>query len=156
MRILGLAIVSLCVVPFVAGAPGIAFGDEAGGIPRTRSPKGAAVYIISPENGATVTSPVTVRFGLKGMGVAPAGVQHENTGHHHLIIDAEAADMTKPLPSDEKHRHFGGGQTEVELELAPGPHMLQLILADHLHVPHDPPVISSRIAVVVEPKAAKK
>ncbi len=117
----------------------------------TPAPKGASVYIISPADGATVSSPVTVRFGLKGMGVAPAGVDKEGTGHHHLLIDATTPPVPdQPLPSDEHHRHFGGGQTEVTLELAPGAHTLQLVMGDKAHVPFDPPVMSKKITIHVK------
>ena len=120
------------------------------GIPRTASPEGAACYIISPLDGALVSSPVTVTFGLRGMGVAPSGVDKPMTGHHHLIIDAAmpAADM--PVPKNTNYRHFGGGQTEVTVDLEPGKHTLQLVLGDHLHVPHDPPVVSKRITITVK------
>ncbi|MGD8408469.1 MAG: DUF4399 domain-containing protein, partial [Thiohalophilus sp.] len=109
----------------------------------TPSPKGADVYIVSPADGEVVTSPFKVVFGLSGMGVAPAGVDKPNTGHHHLLIDAgnrPAAD--RPIPADEHHKHFGGGQTETTLSLSPGKHTLQLIMGDQNHIPHDPPVIS--------------
>ena len=119
---------------------------------RTPSPEGAKVYIISPEDGATVTSPVTVKFGLKGMGVAPAGVNVPNTGHHHLLVDVDTLPaFDQPMPSDEHHRHFGGGQTEVDLDLTPGKHTLQLVFGDKSHVPHDPPLVSERITVNVKP-----
>ncbi len=117
---------------------------------RTPAPQGARVYIISPQNGATVSSPVKVIFGLEGMGVAPAGVKKANTGHHHLIIDADLPPATEPVPSDDNHRHFGGGQTEVTVELAPGTHTLQLIMGDHNHVPHVPPVVSEKITITVK------
>jgi hypothetical protein len=124
-----------------------AYGQQA----RTLSPEEAVVYIISPEDGATVTSPFTVRFGLKGMGVAPAGTEVANTGHHHLLVDVdELPAIDRPIPADEHHRHFGGGQTEVELELEPGKHTLQLFLGDRFHVPHEPPVVSERITITVE------
>lgn len=116
---------------------------------RTPAPPGAELYIISPQDGASVASPVTVRFGLRGMGVAPAGVASPNTGHHHLLIDTELGDPTKPIPADDQHRHFGGGQTEVVLELEPGTHTLQLVLGDQNHVPHDPPLVSPRITIQV-------
>lgn len=121
-----------------------------GGIARSERPEKAALYFISPEDGGTLTSPVTVRFGLRGMGVAPAGVQKSATGHHHLIVDAELPPMGLPVPKDDHHLHFGAGQTEVELELAPGRHTLQLLLGDHNHVPHDPPVVSEQITIQVE------
>lgn len=119
-------------------------------VARTPSPEGARVYIISPADGATVSSPVTVLFGLEGMGVAPAGVNNPNTGHHHLIIDAELPDLTMPIPSDEHYRHFGGGQTQASIELAPGQHTLRLVLGDMNHIPHDPPVISDPITITVK------
>lgn len=118
-------------------------------IPRQDSPEGARVYIVSPTDGETVSSPVTVRFGLSGMGVAPAGVERQKTGHHHLIIDAPVPDPKLPVPADEHHKHFGGGQTETVVELEPGEHTLQLLLGDHLHVPHDPAVVSERITITV-------
>ena len=117
---------------------------------RTPAPTGAEVYFISPEDGATVNSPVLVRFGLRGMGVAPAGIALDKTGHHHLLVDAKAMPpLDRPIPADEVHRHFGGGQTEVSVELAPGEHTLQLLLGDALHVPHDPPVASKPITITV-------
>lgn len=116
---------------------------------RTPSPQGAQVYLIAPQNGATVASPVTVRFGLRGMGVAPAGIEKAKTGHHHLLVDTGLPALDEPIPSDDSHRHFGGGQTEVTIELAPGSHTLQLLLADHNHIPHDPPVASDRITITV-------
>jgi hypothetical protein len=118
---------------------------------RTPSPPGAALYFIEPADGATVGATFTVKFGLRGMGVAPAGVDMENTGHHHILIDvAELPDLNLPLPATEHVVHFGKGQTETELTLAPGTHTLQLILGNHLHVPHDPPVVSEKITVTVE------
>lgn len=119
-------------------------------VERTPSPEGASVYIISPADGATVQSPVLVQFGLSGMGVAPAGVEWENTGHHHLIVDADTPAFDQYLPADEHHIHFGGGQTEVSLELEPGEHSLQLVLADDSHLPHEPPVVSTKITITVE------
>jgi hypothetical protein len=115
------------------------------------SPEGATVYIISPQDGDTVTSPVTVRFGLQGMGVAPAGVDRQNTGHHHLLIDlAELPAADQPLPADAQHIHFGGGQTETTIELTPGEHTLQLMMGDMGHMPHDPPVVSPKITITVQ------
>jgi hypothetical protein len=118
---------------------------------RTPSPAGAEAYIISPKDGAKVKSPVAVVFGLKGMGIAPAGIKFDNTGHHHLLVDADPpADLSKPLPADEHNVHFGKGQTEGSVTLAPGKHTLQLLLADSLHTPHDPAVISKKITITVE------
>ena len=139
---LGFLLIAGCMAPIGLVA--------ANGIPRTPAPDGVSLYFITPENGASVTSPLTVRFGLAGMGVAPAGVQHASAGHHHLLIDTQLENPGAPVPGDANHRHFGGGQTEVELELAPGEHTLQLVLGDHNHVPHDPPVLSEQIAITVE------
>jgi hypothetical protein len=119
------------------------------GVPLTASAEGAAVYIISPKAGDTVTSPITVRFGLSGMGVAPAGMQKAGTGHHHLLVDTDLPPLGAPIPADDNHRHFGGGQTEVTIDLPPGEHTLQLLLADERHVPHDPPIMSDRITIEV-------
>jgi hypothetical protein len=117
---------------------------------RTPSPAGAEVYIISPKDGATVKSPVKVEFGLKGMGVAPAGVKFENTGHHHLLIDTDVpADASAPLPTTDQVKHFGKGQTETSIELTPGKHTLQLVLGDQNHIPHNPPVVSKKITINV-------
>lgn len=118
---------------------------------QTASPAGARVYFINLKNGQSVKSPVLVQFGLSGMGVAPAGSTNPNTGHHHLIIDAPTPPSGMPIPMDEKHRHFGGGQTEISVQLTPGNHTLQLVLADGGHVPHTPPVVSERISVTVGP-----
>src|SRR3974390_2975412 len=113
---------------------------------RTPSPPGAEVYIISPKDGATVHGPVQVQFGLKGMGIAPAGIKFDNTGHHHLLVDSDPpADLNAPLPATDKILHFGKGQTETTLTLPPGRHTLQLLLADQNHVPHSPPVISQKV-----------
>lgn len=117
---------------------------------RTPAPAGAMAYIVSPADGATVSSPVKVIFGLSGMGVAPAGVQFENAGHHHLLIDAELADPSMPVPADENHVHFGKGQTETSVTLAPGTHTLQLVLGDHLHIPFEPVIASSKITITVQ------
>ena len=122
----------------------MAISDDA-----SKSSAGTSVYIISPLDGATVTSPVTIQFGLKGMGVAPAGVEKPGTGHHHLIVDAPLPALNEPIPSDENYRHFGGGQTQITIELAPGNHSLQLLLADHYHIPHNPPVHSKIVTIEV-------
>ena len=119
-------------------------------VEKSSSPDKAMLYIISPQDGDTVTSPVKVIFGLNGMGVAPAGIKMKNTGHHHLLIDlAQLPDINLPIPSDDHHRHFGKGQTETFIELDKGEHTLQLILGDHMHVPHEPPIISKKIRIKV-------
>ena len=123
----------------------VAFAQE-----RTPAPAGAEVYIIAPKDGAHVHSPVLVQFGLKGMGIAPAGVKFENTGHHHLLVDAAVPeDLSLPLPATQKILHFGKGQTETTLNLPPGTHTLQLVLGDMNHVPHDPALISPKITITV-------
>ena len=128
----------------------VALLSAAGAAAATPSPAGAKVYIISPADGATVASPVIVRFGLSGMGVAPAGVDQANTGHHHLLIDVEKLPpLDQPIPKDDKHRHFGAGQTETALDLPPGKHTLQLLMGDAKHVPQDPPLLSKKITVTV-------
>jgi len=114
-------------------------------------PAADGVYFITPRGGDTVTSPVTVRFGLNGSGVAPAGVNQANTGHHHLLVDATSLPpMKAPIPADEHHIHFGGGQTQAVVDLKPGQHTLQLMLGDHLHVPLGQPWISEQITVTVK------
>jgi|HubBroStandDraft_2_1064218.scaffolds.fasta_scaffold274290_2 hypothetical protein len=119
---------------------------------QTPSPAGAKVYIINLKDGAEVTSPFLVQFGLSGMGVAPAGVEKPNTGHHHLLIDTKLTDeqMKEPIPADDTHKHFGGGQTEAVVTLSPGTHTLQLVLADWSHIPHSPPVMSEPITITVK------
>lgn len=129
-------------------ALGLASAVQAAG--PTAAPEGAELYFITPADGATVSSPVTVHFGLRGMGVAPAGVEMARTGHHHLLINAPLPPLDKPIPADAQHVHFGGGQTEVTIELPAGTHELQLLLGDHLHVPHNPPVMSERITITVQ------
>ena len=139
-------IVCACLLTFGLAAPVAAES----GIPRNPSAPGATVEILSPVSGATVQSPFTVRFGLSGMGIAPAGVAYPNTGHHHLILDSELPKMDAPIPADDHHIHYGKGQTEAVIELPPGTHTLQLVLGDLNHVPHDPPVISDPITITVE------
>lgn len=118
-------------------------------MPRSEAPAEARAYIISPENGAVVEQTFTVRFGLSGMGVAPAGTDKAHTGHHHLLVDAKALPaMDKPMGKEVKH--FGGGQTETTLTLEPGEHTLQLILGDKMHIPHNPPVVSEKVTITVK------
>ena len=129
----------LAIVPQVAAENSI-----------STAPANATAYIIAPQDGETVPETFTVKFGLSAMGVAPAGVDRENTGHHHLLIDvAESPDLTTSLPANENIRHFGGGQTETELTLPPGEHTLQLILGNYAHIPHEKPVISKKIKISV-------
>jgi hypothetical protein len=115
----------------------------------TPSPEDARVYFVDLKDGATIGAQTTIHFGLRGMGVAPAGSDKANSGHHHLLIDTELPPLDEPIPSDPNHMHFGAGQTEVDLALAPGPHTLQLLLGDKNHIPHSPPVVSELIHVTV-------
>ena len=124
----------------------------------TPAPEGARVFFANIEDGATVSSPVEITFGIEGMSVAPAGTEEADTGHHHLLVDRPplgegedgADELVNGLPADEQHVHFGKVQTDVSLELPPGEHTLQLVLGDHAHVPHDPPVVSDVITISVE------
>ncbi|MEL6374540.1 MAG: DUF4399 domain-containing protein [Pseudomonadota bacterium] len=124
----------------------------------TASPKGASVYFVNLKDGATVSSPLKINFGLSGMGIAPAGIKKAGTGHHHLFIDRPplgkgedgADELTNAMPADDNHKHFGKGQTETTITLPPGKHTLQLVLGDHNHVPHVPPVASKVITITVK------
>ncbi len=139
MRSLMIGAALLCAAPAQAG--------------ETPAPDGAKLYIISPADGAPVASPVQVVFGLRGMGVAPAGVEKANTGHHHLFVDAplpEGAALNEAIAKDAQHLHFGGGQTEAIVELPPGKHTLQLLLGDHNHIPHKIPVASEVVTITVK------
>jgi len=132
------------LVALVLGLSGIAQAAP------TESPAEARLYFVQPVDGAVVSSPVRVVFGLSGMGVAPAGVEKPGTGHHHLVVDAPLPDLNQPIPKDDHYRHFGGGQTEASIELAPGTHTLQLLLGDQNHFPHNPPVHSEVISITVK------
>ncbi|MEX2601193.1 MAG: DUF4399 domain-containing protein [Balneolaceae bacterium] len=116
----------------------------------TDAPEDAKAYFISPAHGETVPSTFKVQFGLTGMGIAPAGHDIENTGHHHLLIDVdEMPDFSLPLPASENLIHYGLGQTETVLTLSPGEHTLQLVLGDYAHIPHANPVMSKKITIYV-------
>jgi hypothetical protein len=119
---------------------------------QSKSPAGAQAYFISPKNGDTVGPTFTVQFGLKGMGIAPAGIEKANTGHHHIVINSKLAGdaLKESIPADAKHVHFGAGQTEASVTLPAGTHTLQMVLGDHNHIPHDPPVMSEVITVTVK------
>lgn len=111
----------------------------------------ANLYFITPQDGDVVSGEFTIQFGLRGMGVAPAGVEKDNTGHHHLLIDMDTLPpMDAPLPKNEQVRHFGGGQTETSLSLPPGKHTLQLVLGNYAHIPHTPPIMSEKITITVK------
>ncbi|MCM1983037.1 DUF4399 domain-containing protein [Lyngbya confervoides] len=144
----------LSIIPLIAavvvslallGTPAFAAHDL------SPAPEDAKVYFIAPKNGETLPQTFTAKFGLSGMGIAPAGVDRSNTGHHHLLIDqAPLPDLTEPLQVNEHIKHFGGGQTEAVLNLPPGPHTLQLLLGNAAHIPHDHPVISPKISITVK------
>lgn len=130
-----------------ANAPAAnATGNES----RSAAPEGARVYFITPRDGATVANPVRVEFGIEGMEVVPAGQAAPRSGHHHLLVDTQQPASDRPIPADANHIHFGDGSTSTELTLEPGEHTLQLLFADHLHIPHDPPVSSQPITITVE------
>ena len=131
-----------------AAVSGAAYSQVTTGGP-TPSPPGAAVYFIDLKNGDTLPPKSMIHFGLRGMGVAPAGSDRENTGHHHLLIDAELPPLDQPIPNDFNHLHFGAGQTEAEVSLPPGEHTLQLLLGDKGHIPHSPPVMSELMRIKV-------
>lgn len=119
-------------------------------MPRTPAPAGARVYFIAPADGAVVPGTFTVEFGLDGMAVVRAGDNTPDSGHHHVLIDTDLPDLALPIPADANHVHFGDGRSSTELTLPPGQHTLQLLFADYLHIPHDPPVYSDRITITVE------
>ena len=141
------SVVILLIVGAATCGPAVAQERQIGG--PTPSAEGAEVYFSDLKDGATVRAKVTIRFGLRGMGVAPAGSDRADSGHHHLLIDTELPPLDQPIPNDFNHLHFGSGQTEAEITLKPGTHTLQLLLGDKDHIPHNPPVMSSRIRVVV-------
>lgn len=122
---------------------------NANSMPQSISPANANVYIISPADGATVKAPFTVTFGLRDMGVSPAGIEKKNTGHHHLLIDKDSLPAFD-MPMGSEVKHFGGGQTQTSLTLPKGKHTLQLIMGDHHHIPHKPAVVSKKITITVE------
>ena len=141
------AFLALLFAGTVFGGAAVAQTKRTGG--PSPSPAGAAVYFIDRKDGDTVPAKLKLYFGLRNMGVAPAGSDRENSGHHHLLIDAELPPLNQPIPNDFNHLHFGAGQTEAEITLKPGQHTLQLLLGDKNHVPHTPPVMSARIRVNV-------
>src|ERR1700761_1427372 len=134
------------LISAVALLAGVAHAD------RRAAPKDAEVYFTAPANGAKLHGPVTIKFGLKGMGIAPAGIKFDNTGHHHLLVDTDLSDvkLDAPMPATDKIVHFGKGQTETTLTLTPGKHTLQLVFADYLHQSFDAPLHSKKITVTVE------
>jgi len=130
----------------------VADGHAHHSMPQSAAPENARVYFIEPTNGAVISGgEVKVVFGLSGMEVAPAGTDKANSGHHHLLINLDKMpDMTMPLPATDQVRHFGKGQTETTVQLAPGRHRLQLLLGNYAHIPHNPPVLSEVIEITVK------
>ena len=120
------------------------------GLPRTPAPDGARVFFVTPADGDTVSNPVTIEFGSDGVSITKAGDNQPASGHHHLIIDAELPDVSLPIPANDNYIHFGDGSSRTERTLAPGTHTLQLLLGDHLHIPHNPPIVSDVITITVE------
>lgn len=135
-------------VPTAAVQPAAA--SEPAAMPRTASAEGASIFFITPANGATVTNPIHIEFGIEGMDVVKAGDNQPNSGHHHLLIDTDIPNLGLPIPADEHHVHFGDGRTATEIVLPPGEHTLQMLLGDHLHIPHEPPLVSEAITITVE------
>lgn len=131
-----------------------AYGQSPNSGGPTPSAEGAAVYFVDLRDGARMPQQFIVHFGLRNMGVAPAGTDRPNTGHHHLLVDADPIALNEPIPNDFNHVDFGVGQTEAEIALTPGQHTLQLVLGDRNHVPHSPPVVSERITITVVPDVA--
>jgi hypothetical protein len=123
---------------------------DAAALPRTPAPAGATVFIVSPKDGETVTTPVHVVFGISGMALGPALEKNDLAGHHHLLINTDLADASVPIPADDKHVHFGKAQTEGTVALPPGKHTLQLVLGDYLHIPFDPVIASPKITITVQ------
>ena len=124
---------------------------SAGGVSKSNSNANAKVFIISPENNSTVTNPVKIVFGASGMKIVPAGVNENFSGHHHLLIDVkELPDFSKPIPSNKNYLHFGKGQKSAEIQLEKGVHTLQLLLGDHMHIPHADPIYSEKIIITVK------
>jgi len=136
---------AMLVAVFASLVPGGAARAE-----QTPSPPGAEEYIIWPPDGAVIHGgKLWVRMGLRNMGVCPKGIAIPNTGHHHLLIDTDLPPLDQEIPSDRQHLHFGAGETDARIELPPGKHTLQLLLGDHNHVPHVPPVYSKKITITV-------
>jgi hypothetical protein len=108
-----------------------------------------SVSFVEPANGATVSSPFKVKFAVSGMDVKPAGDMTANTGHHHLLVNATPIKAGEVIPADEKHIHFGKGQTETELTLPPGNYTLTMQFANGLHQAYGP-AMNKEIKITVK------
>jgi hypothetical protein len=140
----------ISVAPTAPMQVNVSTATLAAGYVKVAATPGSALYFANLKNGDVVSSPVNIQFGLRGMGVAPAGIEKAGTGHHHLLVDVGSLDVNAPIPTSDQHRHFGLGQTEVTLEMTPGKHTLQLLMGDQNHIPHHPVVISERITITVK------
>jgi hypothetical protein len=140
----------LKVVATTVALAALALATGVAAFEATKAPAGAKVFFVEPKNGDTASSPVKVKFGLSGMEVVPAGTEKANSGHHHLLINTKLADPKAAIPADDKHKHYGKGQTEDTVTLPPGTHTLQLVLGDHNHIPHNPVVQSDVITITVK------
>ena len=146
-RLIGSVVIALIFAAiFTCGLVSAQQGRTGGPTP---SPEGAGVYFVGLNDGASLPTKMTIRFGLRDMGVAPAGLDRANSGHRHLLIDTELPRLDRPIPNDFNHLHFGAGQTEAEITLKPGTHTFQLLFGDKDHIPHSPPLMSPRIRVTV-------
>jgi len=134
----------------VSSAPAETAPVQAPAVTRTASVEGAEVFFITPADGATVGNPISIEFGIARMDVVKAGNDQANSGHHHLLIDTDLPDLGLPIPADEHHVHFGDGSTSTRISLPPGEHKLRMLLGDHLHIPHNPPLTSAQITITVE------
>lgn len=137
-------------IPEKPAADAAVVAEQLAAMPRTASPDDATVFFITPADGDTVPNPIRIEFGIEGMSVVAAGVSEAHSGHHHLLVDTNPPEMGLPIPADENHIHFGDASTSTELTLAPGEHTLRLLLGDHLHIPHNPPVMSEAITITVK------
>jgi hypothetical protein len=143
--------VAICLSILAVAVTALTIAPENARAGETPAAKNAYIYVGWPNDGETVRARrFRVWFGLRNIGVAPAGVERPNTGHHHLIIDAPLPPFDQEIPADKNHLHFGAGQSEAIIELPPGKHTLQLLMGDHNHVPHDPPVYSRQITIYVK------
>jgi hypothetical protein len=151
MKAITLLIISLIILCMVSLPLSVQAHDDDSHAKQMKHKEAVSIFLIEPMDGQTVAQTFTVKFGLKGFGIAPAGTKKENTGHHHLLIDTDTLpDLTQMLPATDKVKHFGGGQTETELTLTPGKHTLQLLLGDYMHKPHATPILSKKITIIVK------